>query len=420
MSGDQRPEHYQRLLLWLLIPAAFFNGFAGELRAVLLPKLQDSFHVSLATLGLANVPIGAGAFIAFFVIRLADRVGRRPLLLVSLFGYAAFTGLTAASPDLWTFALFQSLAQVFLGAEFALAVLLISEEVDPERRGRVLGKLLIASPLGIVLAAVLNATGLSWRWDYLIGVVPAVAVGLARRYVRESRIFTESQTLPRRSSPTREIFSEPWRTRLFALGAVSFLEKVPVTAGVGWWVYRAEKNLHFSSGLVAVDLAVAVVLGTVGYLACGRAIDRFGRKPTATIYLVLATCFGIALFQSRGEVANFLLLIAAVFFGLGIAPALSALSAESFPTLIRAQAGAIIGNGFATTGELTGPALVGLLGERSGIFGGVGGAVCILSPLMLLAIPILWRFVPETRAAHLDEVGDTDAARGTGSAGRER
>jgi putative MFS transporter len=415
MSGDERPEHYLRLLLWLLIPAAFFNGFAGELRAVLLPKLQDSFHVSIATLGLANVPIGAGAFVAFFAIRLADRVGRRPLLLVSLFGYAAFTGLTAASPDLWTFALFQSLAQVFLGAEFALAVLLVSEEVDPERRGRVLGKLLIASPMGIVLAAVLNATGLSWRWDYLIGVVPAVAVGLARRYVRESRIFAEARTLPRRPSPTREIFSEPWRTRLFALGAVSFLEKVPVTAGVGWWVYRAEKNLHFSSGLVAVDLAVAVVLGTVGYLVCGSAIDRFGRKRTATVYLILATCFGIALFQSRGELANFCLLIAAVFFGLGIAPALSALSAESFPTLIRAQAGAIIGNGFATTGELTGPALVGLLGERSGIFGGVGGAVCVLSPLMLLAIPILWRYVPETKGAHLDEVGDKGAARGHAS-----
>jgi putative MFS transporter len=387
------------------MPAAFFNGFAGELRAVLLPRLQDSFHVSIATIGLANVPIGAGAFVAFFAIRLADRVGRRPLLLVSLFGYAAFTGLTASSQNLWSFALFQSFAQVFLGTEFALAVLLISEEVNPERRGRVLGKLLIASPLGIVLAAVLNATGLSWRWDYLVGVLPAVTVGLARHYVRESQIFETARGRPRRLSSIHEILSTPWRTRVLALGAVSFLEKVPVTAGVGWWVYRAEKNLDISSRLVAIDLAVAVVLGTAGYLACGAAIDRFGRKPTATLYLVFATGFGIALFQSSGEVANFFLLIAAVFFGLGIAPALSALSAESFPTLIRAQAGAIVGNGFATTGELAGPALVGWLGERAGLFGGVGGAVCILSPLMLLAIPILWRFVPETKATHLDEVG---------------
>jgi putative MFS transporter len=181
---------------------------------------------------------------------------------------------------------------------------------------------------------------------------------------------------------------------------------VPVTAGVGWWVYRAEKDLHISSTSVAIDLAVAVVLGTAGYLVCGWAIDHFGRKPTTTLYFVLAAGFGIALFQSRGEIANFFLLIAAVFFGLGVSPALSALSAESFPTLIRAQAGAVVGNGFATTGELVGPALVGLLGERTGLFGGVGGAVCILTPLMLFAIPILWRYVPETKAAHLDEIDE--------------
>ena len=202
------------------------------------------------------------------------------------------------------------------------------------------------------------------------------------------------------------MFTEPWRTRVLALGAVSFLQKVPVTAGVGLWVYRAEKDLRISSTFVAADLAVAVGLGTAGYLACGWAIDHFGRKRTATVYLVCASGFGVALFQSRGELANFFLLVAAVFFGLGISPALSALSAESFPTLIRAQAGAVVGNGFATTGELTGPALVGLLGERSGLFGGVGGAVRVLTPLMLLAIPILWRYVPETKGAHLDEIGD--------------
>lgn len=54
-AGGRRSEGYLRLLLWLLVPAAFFNGYAGELRAVVLPKLQDTFHVSTADIGLANV-----------------------------------------------------------------------------------------------------------------------------------------------------------------------------------------------------------------------------------------------------------------------------------------------------------------------------------------------------------------------------
>jgi putative MFS transporter len=153
--------------------------------------------------------------------------------------------------------------------------------------------------------------------------------------------------------------------------------------------------------LVSFDLATAFTLGILGYLVCGWAIDRFGRKPVVTVFLACACVFGVALFQTSGEVGNFIFLALAVFFGLGVSPALSALSAESFPTRIRAQAGAVVGNGFANTGELTGPALAGVFASS---LGGIGNAVCVLTPLILLGIPVLWRFVPETRAANLETV----------------
>ncbi len=102
MGTEERSERYLRLLLLLLIPAAFFNGYDGYLRGLLAPQLQHAFHVGLGTLGLANVPITAGAFVAFFAIRLADRVGRRPLLLVGLFGYGIFRWMWASRPPgLW-------------------------------------------------------------------------------------------------------------------------------------------------------------------------------------------------------------------------------------------------------------------------------------------------------------------------------
>src|SRR5579871_6055193 len=146
--ADAPDDRYLRRLLWLLLPAAFFNGFDAQLRALLLSDIQHTFRVSVATLGVASIPITAGQFVAFASIRAADRVGRRPLLLVSLVGYTVFTGLTAAAWSIWSFVLFQFFAQVFLGTEFSMAVLVVAEEVGPERRGRVLGKLLIAGPLG--------------------------------------------------------------------------------------------------------------------------------------------------------------------------------------------------------------------------------------------------------------------------------
>jgi putative MFS transporter len=406
---EEQSERYLRILLLLLIPAAFFNGFDGELRALLAPQLQRAFHVSLGTLGLANVPIAAGSFVAFFAIRLADRVGRRPILLVGLFGYAVFTGLTATSWSVWSFALFQSLTQIFAGAEFALAAIVVLEEFPMATRGRALGKLLIAVPLGAVGTAALlglglQHTSLGWRSFYLVGVLPALAIGVARRYVRETAAFKKARTDRPRREPLRAVLAKPWGRRVLALGVVSLLVKIPVTAGAGWWVLYAEREHHFSTGLVSLDLGTALVLGTVGYYVCGRLIDRFGRKPVATLYFLMACGSGVALFQSASEAANFVFLVLAVFFGLGVGPALSAMSAESFPTRIRAQASAIVGNGFANTGEVTGGSVVGVLSERGGLIGNIGDTVSILAGLLLVALPVLWLFVPETQGTRLDAV----------------
>jgi MFS family permease len=404
-----RSQRYLRILLVLLIPAAFFNGFDGELRALLLPQLQHTFHVRLGTIGLANIPIGAGQFVAFFAIRLADRIGRRPLLLVSLFGYAAFTGCTAASQSVWMFALFQFFSQVFAGTEYALAVIVLLEEFPVTSRGRALGSLLVAQAVSVVAAAGLLGAGLlhtplGWRSFYLIGIVPALVIGVFRRYMKETATFEAARGhLPKRE-PVRAVFETPWRRRVLGLGVVSLLVKIPITAGAGLWVYYAEHERHFSTGLVALFLAVAFGLGTSGYYVCGRLIDRFGRRPVASVFLLGAFAAGFSLFQIASKPANFVLLFAAAFFGLGVGPALSALSAESFPTRMRAQASAVVGNGFANTGELTGPALASVLGERGGLIGSVGGAVSTLAFLLLFAVPILWRFVPETRGTDLAAV----------------
>ncbi len=409
MDDGERTQRYLRILLVLLVPAAFFNGFDGELRSLLLPQLQHTFHVRLATIGLANIPIGAGQFVAFFAIRLADRIGRRPLLLVSLFGYAAFTGCTAASQSVWMFALFQFFSQMFAGTEYALAVIVVLEEFPAARRGRALGGLLVAQAISVVAAAGLLGAGLlhtplGWRSFYLIGIVPALVIGVARRYMKETATFTAARGhLPKRE-PVRAVFEPPWRRRVLGLGVVSLLVKIPVTAGAGWWVYYAEHERHFSTGLVALFLGVAFGLGTSGYYVCGWLIDRFGRRPIASIFLVCAFGAGFSLFQTGSKPANFALLLTAVFFGLGVGPALSALSAESFPTRIRAQASAIVGNGFANTGELSGPALVGLLGERGGLIGSVGGTVSTLAFLLPIAVPVLWWFVPETKGTDLSAV----------------
>src|ERR1044071_5460669 len=113
-----RSDKYLRLLLILLISATFFEGYDSSILALLLPNIQSTFHVSEAVLGLSRIPIELGLFVAFFLARLADRWGRRPLLLWSVVGYTIFTALTAVSWNIWSFAFFQFMTRIFLGAEY--------------------------------------------------------------------------------------------------------------------------------------------------------------------------------------------------------------------------------------------------------------------------------------------------------------
>src|SRR4051812_24269088 len=190
----ERDDRYLRLLLWLLVSAAFFEGYDASILGLLLPNIQSTFHVSEAVLGITRIPIELGLFVAFFVARLSDRVGRRPMLLWSVIGYTVFTALTALSWDIWSFAFFQFASRVFLGAEYAVGVTMIVEESPAARRGRALGTLLTFAALGTIAVGILLGAGLQngpldWRAVYLVGLPPLLVLSFYRRRIKETPPF---------------------------------------------------------------------------------------------------------------------------------------------------------------------------------------------------------------------------------------
>lgn len=413
-AGDEQAR-YRRLLLWLLIPAALFNSYDGELRAVLLTQLKQSFHVGTAAIGVANVPIGAGQFVAFFIVLLADRIGRRPILLWTILGYTVSTTLTAAAWNLWSFAFFQFLAQVAIGAEFGVAVTLLGEEVPSEERGHYLARLLLVSPLGAVLAGGLVAVGflhnpIGWRAFYLLACIPLLVVTVARRRLHESSAYQAMAAArgPSSRKPAWQAISGafavwrgPERSRAAAVGSVAFLQGMASAGAVGWWTYYAEHERHFGTGVAGTYFALAALVSVFGYLACGRLLDRIGRKPTAVVYVVAAVGCGVATFQVTSQWVMLPFLVGTAFFGIGIAPVLSAFAVELFPTARRAQASAWIRNGFGNAGSVLGPTLVGVLGT-SAILQNVGNSATVVILSFVLALPIIVLAIPETRHVPLD------------------
>src|SRR5438552_16322947 len=414
-----RSPRYLRLLLVLLISAAFFEGYDSSILALLLPNIQNTFHVSEAVLGITRIPIELGLFVAFFVTRLSDRLGRRPLLLWSVVGYTVFTALTALSWDIWSFAFFQFGSRIFLGAEYAVGITMIVEAYPATGRGRALGALLTFNALGTIVVGVLLGAGvqdgpLEWRTFYLVGLLPLLALAFFRRRLLETRRFEAEAARRRAGDVAEEVpFLEPWkpeyRRNLVLVGMVHMLRSIPLFGSTAWWAFYAERERGFTAAQVAIYIIVAYGFGTIGYYVCGRLMERIGRRPTAVIYFSGGIAFSMILFQVSDKGISFAALMLAVFFGLGVGPVMSAFATELFPTHIRGQAAAWVRNWFEIAGYVFGPALVGILGDHAtGAIGNIGDTVTFLMIMQIPGIYLIWRYMPETKGKELEEIAEDE------------
>jgi MFS family permease len=406
---------YLRTLLLLLVAATFFEGYDGAILALVLGSIRDTFNVTESQLGVSRAIIELGLGAAFFLARAGDRWGRKKLLLWSVLGYTVMTTLTAFSWDLWSFTAFQSVSRVFLGAEYAVALTMIVEEFPKERRARAIGTLLMCSAIGAVAVALLLLGGvadgpLEWRTLYLVGVVPLVFLAFFRRRLKETRRFQEhADSVTGAGGSLRVNFFEPWRRpfrrTLVLVGTIHLLRSLPLFGATSWFFYYAEREAGLGETALYLIFIVSYGFGTLGYLVCGRLMDRIGRRPTAIAFGVIAAISSIALFQARGSAPIGLLLVVSVFFGLGMAPVLGAISTELFPTYIRNQSAAWARNIFEIAGFILGPLLVGVLGDHyTGALGSIGDTVSLLLLLFVPATWLIWRHLPETKGRELEEI----------------
>ncbi|HVE91187.1 MAG TPA: MFS transporter [Actinomycetota bacterium] len=420
-SGGPRDDRYLRGMLLLLVSATFFEGYDGSILALILSDIQETFSVTESQLGVSRALIELGLGFAFFLTRLGDRVGRRKLLLWSVAGYTLMTALTAFSWDLWSFTAFQSLSRVFLGAEYAVAVTMVVEEFPAHRRAGALGRLLMCAAAGAVAVALLLLLGvgegpLGWRTLYLVGLVPLLFLAVLRRKVRETRRFEELQAEVRTGRrPPQVSFWEPWRreyrAKLVLVGVVNLLRSLPLFGATAWFFYYAEREQGVDSQFLQIVFIIAYTCGIAGYVVCGHLMDRVGRRPTAVGFCLMAVVSSVLLFQVGDPIAIGVLLVVAVFFGLGMAPVLGAMSTELFPTYIRNQSAAWARNVFEIAGFILGPLLVGVLGDHyTGVLGSVGDATSFLALLFIPCAWLLYRHLPETRALELEQITSDSTA----------
>ncbi len=148
-------------------------------------------------------------------------------------------------------------------------------------------------------------------------------------------------------------------------------------------------------------MIMAYLMATVGTIICGYLLDLVGRRVTTCVSYLAAGISMVVLFQSSGHHAILLAFMATMFAYQGARTATSALSAELFPTEIRAAG---YSSTIQTLGQLAWFISPVLVGTMSLLVGGLGNAasLCAIGPLLGALLILL--YAPETRGKTLEEM----------------
>lgn len=381
------------------------DAFDVMLYSIVLATLMREFGMSKSTAGLLNaLTLIASAIGSFGFGLLADRVGRRRALSHSILVYSIFTFACGFSTTVTMLAVFRFLLGLGMGGEWNCGATLVAETWPGAWRGRALGIVQSSWALGYALAAVVAALVLSranWRWVFFVGVLPALVTLWIQHDVPEPPLWLRERQAARLLKKENIALWRAVLPRLFALLAMN-------TFGMfGWWglftwipaylVLPAAKGgrdfteLGFTSFLVVLNLCGMFP----GYLLFGVLADKFGRKRTVILFLVLAALFVPAFAAARRPALILLTASIAAFFGTGFFTGSGILGSELFPTRIRATALGISYNAARGISALA-PFVIGAVGDKHGLPWSFSACAVAFA---LAAISAAW--VPETRGLEL-------------------
>ena len=238
--------------------------------------------VALAiTLTLALRPVGA-----FIFGRLADRFGRRPVLMADVGIYSVLGLATAFAPNLIAFLVIRALFGIAMGGEWGIGASLTMETVKPEARGIVSGLLQSGYPSGYLIASVVYGllySHVGWRGMFMVGVIPALLILYIRRHVPESPGWTAE----RAQTGAFVMLKQHWTLALYAIVLMTAFNFFSHGTQDIYPTFLQVQH-HFGPATVG-SIAVIYNIGAIlGGWTFGAISQSFGRRRTMIVAALLA------------------------------------------------------------------------------------------------------------------------------------
>lgn len=391
---DQQPVGgFQIKLLLTCAAVLFLDGFDTTAIGYVAPSLAREWSLTKGTLGpvfsagLFGLMIGALLFGP-----LADRVGRKKIIIFSTLAFGIGTFATAFVHDVDTLLVIRFLTGLGLGGAMPNTIAMTSEFSPHRRRATMVMIMFCGFSLGAALGGFLAAALIpqfGWRSVFVVGgaapllLVPILAIRLPEsvRYLALSgRAHDRVAQLLRSISPaasfaqgTQFVVNEPalagipvqhlfrdGRTAVTLLLWVVFFMSLLDIYFLANWLPTVLNDLGASVSAAAVIGSMLQVGGVVGTLALGSVIDRFSFRALALVYFIAVFAVGAIGQLGHSVIFVSMAIFAAGFCIVGGQIAANALAAGFYPTSVRAT-GVGWALGIGRVGSIIGPLVGGAL-----------------------------------------------------------
>jgi SHS family lactate transporter-like MFS transporter len=286
LDHEQRHTVLASFLGWTL------DAFDYFLLTFVIVAVAKDFDVGKAQvtyalfLTLAARPLGALLF-----GRLADRFGRRPILMLDVILFSVFELATAFAPSLTGLLILRFAFGIAMGGEWGIGASLAMESIPASSRGVISGLLQSGYPCGFFVAALVNwllVDHIGWRGLFVVGAAPALLVLYIRRKVPESKVWLEQRrTQPRMG--LRESMRGQWKLALYLMILMAAFNMFS-HGSQDMYPTFLQVNLHIPAGSGTAFMLTALLnIGAlVGGLYFGSLSERIGRRKAIIIAALLA------------------------------------------------------------------------------------------------------------------------------------
>jgi MFS family permease len=304
-TSEKSPLYFKYMMI-ILVLVMILDNYSQFYSSVIPSKVVEEFlgnypqNVANSIFAFSLAVASLGSYIVFLVWYSADRVGRKFLLVLSVFGIAFASLGILLSRNIFEYTIFRLILGIFVGSDMWL--IYISEESPPEKKAFYINVALMGGMIGILLMAVFRSIYITdtspvgaWRGMTYFSIILGIPLGIlvlltikeTSKYeeIKESRLTRKERTnLLKKNLNT--IFKSDNRKPYLATLIVHFIWTLN-----GIYYSLAELYMAQSPFLKEGDINIVVLILVPsimgGFLITGIFADRIGRKPLLYVYIIL-------------------------------------------------------------------------------------------------------------------------------------